>query len=868
MGHADRPGSAGTSLIGRTALVADAVEAVQNGESVMLVGPPGVGRSRVLASIAARLEVESLRVEQIAGVSGGRALLFAPFAHLLNRSSPSSEVELLARFRRLFDDVGGRSVLIADDAHLLDPGSVVLLRQLIAGGATSVVVAVSSGEPIPESLAALGRDSTVRWTQVERLDRSASDQLAEALVEGVLPAARKDELWRLCRGNPFVLVEVLGQALDRGVLDAGVGGRSDPERPLGPTPRLLDAFRRWVEDLGAAGELVRAVALCGGLPEHLAVRLVGSGALRRCLDSGLLCRSVDSAHRVELAYGFAADACPEWIDDSERARLTRWLIDHPPQFDATDRTELVGYGEFLVATGEGSPAPLERAAAACLVGLDGDRALRFAEAAISRGGGATARLLRARALHLVGRRVEAAMVFVELSVTGEPRHRAMAVAHHAAMLLENDGNPDAAIALIEEAVRVIPAPHSEPLHIQLVNLRFCAGDPRGALAEVQDLLDARGPVPDAAIAGVVNAYAALGRPEVVSHYVASASRAAGRNSRAPLGVVDEFHLAWGRIVAHWQMGSLGSLASGDFDDPPAPLDATPPSRAEGSSGPVTLGELLAALLWWQQGRSAATREVFDAAIRRLDQLPGMLVPFVCAGYATVESSLGELDTARDALTLIDRHGAVACRGLAWWVERARIQLLAVDGRISEAVEASAELAARHRDQPFVATTTLHDAVRFGRGRRVAAALAEQAARPGATWWDDACASHALAGEDPKRLLEVADTFATGGRLLEAAEAAAQAAAAAESTECRVAAHRRLEEWSLVVGRPATPAFRDTPQYLTEREFVVARMAASGLTNAEIAAALGTSVRTVGNQLQSVYQKLGVNSRSLLAPLIG
>jgi len=46
------------------------------------------------------------------------------------------------------------------------------------------------------------------------------------------------------------------------------------------------------------------------------------------------------------------------------------------------------------------------------------------------------------------------------------------------------------------------------------------------------------------------------------------------------------------------------------------------------------------------------------------------------------------------------------------------------------------------------------------------------------------------------------------------------------------------------------------------------MAAQGRTNGEIALALGTSARTVGNQLQSVYEKLGVNSRAQLAPLLG
>jgi len=61
---------------------------------------------------------------------------------------------------------------------------------------------------------------------------------------------------------------------------------------------------------------------------------------------------------------------------------------------------------------------------------------------------------------------------------------------------------------------------------------------------------------------------------------------------------------------------------------------------------------------------------------------------------------------------------------------------------------------------------------------------------------------------------------------------------------------------------------DSPRHLTEREHVVARFAAAGHSNKEIAQQLGTSARTVGNQLQSAYQKLGVSSRHELAPLVG
>lgn len=48
--------------------------------------------------------------------------------------------------------------------------------------------------------------------------------------------------------------------------------------------------------------------------------------------------------------------------------------------------------------------------------------------------------------------------------------------------------------------------------------------------------------------------------------------------------------------------------------------------------------------------------------------------------------------------------------------------------------------------------------------------------------------------------------------------------------------------------------------LTKRETQVAHLAARGLTDAEIAAQLFISERTVGNHLYSIYRKLNINSR--------
>lgn len=55
-----------------------------------------------------------------------------------------------------------------------------------------------------------------------------------------------------------------------------------------------------------------------------------------------------------------------------------------------------------------------------------------------------------------------------------------------------------------------------------------------------------------------------------------------------------------------------------------------------------------------------------------------------------------------------------------------------------------------------------------------------------------------------------------------------------------------------------------PSNLTRGEAEVARLAAAGRTNAEIAEARGSAPRTVANQMASILAKLGISSRRELA----
>jgi len=75
------------------------------------------------------------------------------------------------------------------------------------------------------------------------------------------------------------------------------------------------------------------------------------------------------------------------------------------------------------------------------------------------------------------------------------------------------------------------------------------------------------------------------------------------------------------------------------------------------------------------------------------------------------------------------------------------------------------------------------------------------------------------------------------------------------------ARRRLRELGVTfVPRGPQPATRENPAGLTARQLEILGLLTRGLTNAEIAARLVLSVRTVDHHVSAVLRKLGASTR--------
>jgi DNA-binding CsgD family transcriptional regulator len=119
------------------------------------------------------------------------------------------------------------------------------------------------------------------------------------------------------------------------------------------------------------------------------------------------------------------------------------------------------------------------------------------------------------------------------------------------------------------------------------------------------------------------------------------------------------------------------------------------------------------------------------------------------------------------------------------------------------------------------------------------------------------------GHRQRSLLHLGAALRRDGRRAEAVELLRRAADVATQCGASALATRAGEELGIAgaVGRPR--AFSGA-EALTPSERRIARMAADGLTNREIAEALFVTAKTVENHLGRTYVKLGIGSRTALA----
>jgi len=268
---------------------------------------------------------------------------------------------------------------------------------------------------------------------------------------------------------------------------------------------------------------------------------------------------------------------------------------------------------------------------------------------------------------------------------------------------------------------------------------------------------------------------------------------------------------------------------------------------------VTLGDLATAQALAQE--AAELGRGLDASV---------VDAWIAAGSAMVRLASGDPQGAVDALAPVG--GERGLPGLPGTARSYALELL---------VRAHLQLGDR-----AAATATAGWIAAAAAGRRLAGAIGRRAEALVALEAGDAAAAaeHALASvtlcEAVDARLDGAASRLVAGRALAAAgeneRAAAQLEAAAEAlggfraTRLRDEAERELRALGRRIYRRTGTATASGLESLTERELEVARLVVDRRTNAEIAATLFLSKKTVETHLRNIFAKLGVSSRVQLA----
>jgi DNA-binding SARP family transcriptional activator/tetratricopeptide (TPR) repeat protein len=286
--------------------------AAADGGALLVAGPLGIGKTRLIEAVLAEAETLGFHTLRGAGIEEEGRTPYGPvvealdplvarrpelaaeltpsaqaaLSRLLPSVASSGEKEAVSR-HRLFSAVAQLlakaaeergAVLVIDDMHAADEATAALLHHVArtAAGERLLVIAGMRNDPLPRA-ATLVRSSLVeRGAAVEvllgPLDRTALAAVAQRAAARTLPQAAVGAIERSSAGNPFFAEE----------LAASVDASGEVTVP----PRLREVVARRLERLEPFGErlLVALAALDDGFTAEDFAALTGGEVVDDALD--------------------------------------------------------------------------------------------------------------------------------------------------------------------------------------------------------------------------------------------------------------------------------------------------------------------------------------------------------------------------------------------------------------------------------------------------------------------------------------------------------------------------------------------------------------------------------------------------------
>ncbi|MFF2951819.1 ATP-binding protein [Kitasatospora sp. NPDC057965] len=887
------------------------LDGARDGRSGVLVlrGEPGIGKTALLEHAVATAG-DGVRVIRATGVEYEAELPFAGLSQLLApgldrlEALPGPQRRSLEGVFGLGEAAGGADRLltglatlgllaelaveqpllcVVDDLQWLDPSSLdallIAARRLQAEGVALLLAARDAGagaEVLP--LAGLPE------LRLNGLAEADAVRLLADRAGGALPEPARRRLLDEAAGNPLALVE-----LPWTEADCASGG-------LALTSRLLMAFHSQVTGLPAATQTLLLVAAAeengeldvvlaaaavlgvdaGALAPAERVRLITVSAARRLVFRHPLLRA-SVLQRTPLQQRLEVHrAIGEVLEEGDRRTWHLALAATAPDADLADALELTAQRAEARGAHGGAAAAYERAA-----GLTPDhdgatrRLVLAAEAATEEGKLAQAEALADRA----GPRTDSVFAHALLD-------QVRAVAH-----FWRGAYPAAYRLLLDAAATDIEPAYAARMLLQAFHAAWYVGEE--PVATVLDRLAALPLGPDEPLAPLARdlpaaVLPALGRPAAGPvpdvRTTAEAARKAGAES--PVDLV--------------QLCGAALVLGRDHETLELAAELVAEARAKGTVGVLpTLQFFLAeAELFHGRHRDAEVTAAEGHTLARdtgqhqwTSQLAGMLACLAALGGADERC----VELAADALV----SGSSASAAGEPWAQWALALLDLGRGRAASAADRLHTLTTGPYRHHIGATRAVADlveaAVRLGEPERAAEPyerFARWAAAAGTPWAEAVrLRCQALLGPDElaesayraalelhegtQRPFEQARTALLYGEWLRRGrrrtDARPHLSAALETFERLGAApwadRARGELTATGTAAPTAPAVpAGALAVLTPQELQIARLAAQGLTNRDIAAQLFLSPRTVGHHLYKAYPKLGIASRTELVAL--
>jgi DNA-binding CsgD family transcriptional regulator len=766
---------------------------------------------------------------------------------------------------------GKTVVLGVDDVALLDDLSTFVVHQIIQRRAAKVVLTIREGEPVPTATRELWNGAQFDRLDLQPLSEADITELISATLGAPLDPQAAERLWKLTRGNPLYLQNIVEQE----VADERL--------------TLQDEYWRWLGDPVLPPSLVELIeGRVGGLPSPVS-DVIDALAVGEPIELGSLTRITDPAavEQADIRGLIAVDH----VDDRVEARLAHPLYGEvrrsraaPTRLrrlrglvaaelaatDDPDNMRAVVRRAALILDSDLEPDAdlLIRAAQGAMWLADLPLADRLAEAAIRAGGGAEANFVRAHALLWLTRGQEADAVLAAIPISeldgADHGRRAFLRAHNRHFAL---ADPSGAKELIDNESRTAPPQARSCIDAYLAVHSAASGNAAAAVTISNHIIWNQLPDVVATITAMAIAVA-LGEAGRTTDAVAAADVGYAVATKAFDAAPMRF------IIADGHIGAL--LLSGEIAQAWRMAEGMRRQAADLPGTAKVLGRALA-------GRAAFGGGHLDAARLLLEPVVGALTAsgdISGWGYRyqlphTVALAIGgSIDKALASLAaLVDRRHP-GWRYLDYEYAIAKAWVAAAQGAVDQAIAtvlAAAETA-RDNGQFAAEVMCLQTATQLGdhssgpRLRQLGGMVEGPRVSIAARF------AEALLAGDGAELASVSEEFEDMGDLVAAVDAAAHAAIAYRRRDLRGSAlgcSARAEALAEHCGGARTPALRKAVERvpLTDREREIVILIGQGLSNRDIAARLTLSVRTVESHIYNAMAKTGTLNRDELAALL-